>query len=45
VFIGALGDRENTLTSAAMLAAACSAVCVVVFWWALHLQFPLFQWG
>lgn len=45
VFIGALGDRENTLLSAALLASACALVCVVVFWWALQIQFPLFQWG
>ncbi len=45
VFISALGDRKNTLVSAAMLAAAISVVGVVVFWWALKVQFPLFQWG
>ncbi|MDR9227715.1 hypothetical protein FEP08_03250 [Burkholderia multivorans] len=45
VFISALGDRENTFGSALMLALAMVAVCVVVFWWALRLQFPLFRWG
>jgi len=45
VFIAALGDRDNTLASAALLALACATVCVVVFWWALQIQFPLFQWG
>jgi hypothetical protein len=45
VFISALGDRQNTLVSAAALAAAISVVSVVVFWWALKVQFPLFQWG
>jgi hypothetical protein len=45
VFISALGDRQNTLASAAVLAAAISVVSVVVFWWALKVQFPLFQWG
>jgi hypothetical protein len=45
VFIAALGDRQNTLRHAALLAAAMSVVCVVVFWWALQLQLPLFHWG
>ncbi|CAN7767664.1 tripartite tricarboxylate transporter TctB family protein [Caballeronia sp. LjRoot31] len=45
VFIAALGDRQNTLRSAAILALAMCAICVVVFWWALKLQFPLFAWG
>jgi hypothetical protein len=45
VFISALGDRGNTLISALLLAVAMSAVCVVVFWWLLQVQFPLFTWG
>ncbi len=45
VFISALGDRENTFGSALMLALAMVAICVVVFWWVLRLQFPLFRWG
>jgi hypothetical protein len=45
VFISALGDRQNTFKSAALLALAMCAVCAVVFWWALQVQFPLFQWG
>jgi hypothetical protein len=45
VFISALGDRDNTIRSASYLALAISAVCVVVFWWALKIQLPLFQWG
>lgn len=45
VFISALGDRRNSVQQAALLAAAISVVCVVVFWWALQLQFPLFAWG
>ncbi len=44
VFISALGDRQNTWKSATVLALAISAVCVIVFWWALQLQFPLFSW-
>jgi Tripartite tricarboxylate transporter TctB family len=45
VFISALGDRENNLKRAFALAAAMSVISVVVFWWALKLQFPLFTWG
>lgn len=45
VFISALGDRQNTVKSALVLAGAMCAICVVVFWWALKLQFPLLAWG
>jgi len=45
VFISALGDRQNTVKSALLLAAAIVAICLVVFWWALQMQFPLFGWG
>ncbi|QRX81086.1 tripartite tricarboxylate transporter TctB family protein [Glaciimonas sp. PAMC28666] len=45
VFIAAMGDRKNSLKSAFLLSSAMVAVCVVIFWWALKLQFPLFQWG
>ena len=45
VFISALGDRDNSWLNALLLAVAMSIVCVVVFWWALQLQFPLFTWG
>lgn len=45
VFISALGDRQNSLKNVTVLAAAMVVVCVVVFWWALQLQFPLFNWG
>ena len=45
VFISALGDRENTIKGALILSAAMCVICVVVFWWALQLQFPLFTWG
>lgn len=44
-FISALGDRTNTWRQALILALAMCAVAVVVFWWALQLQLPLFQWG
>lgn len=45
VFIAALGDRQNSVLGAAILALACVAIGVVVFWWALQMQFALFQWG
>jgi hypothetical protein len=45
VFISALGDRDNSVRAAFVLASAISAVSVVLFWWALQLQFPLFSWG
>lgn len=45
VFISALGDRNNSVLQAATLAAAMVAIGIVVFWWALQLQMPLFTWG
>jgi hypothetical protein len=45
VFICALGDRSNTITQAILLSLAMCIVAVIVFWWALQLQLPLFQWG
>jgi len=44
VFISALGDRENTIKGAFLLSLVIVAVSVVVFWWALDLQLPLFRW-
>jgi Tripartite tricarboxylate transporter TctB family len=45
VFISAFGDRKNSLLAAGVLAGAMTAICVVVFWWLLQVQFPLFRWG
>lgn len=45
VFIAALGDRKNNLRDAFLLAAAMCVVAVVVFWWLLQVQLPLFQWS
>lgn len=45
VFIAALGDRQNSWKNAFLLAAAMVVVCLIVFAWALQLQFPLFRWG
>ncbi|WP_343669645.1 tripartite tricarboxylate transporter TctB family protein [Paraburkholderia heleia] len=44
-FISAFGDRDNTWKSALALAAVITLISVVVFWWALQLQFPLLTWG
>jgi hypothetical protein len=43
VFISALGDRDNTLRGAFLIALAMTAISVVVFWWALQLQMPLLR--
>jgi hypothetical protein len=45
VFISALGDRTNTVKSALMLALVTLVIAIVIFWWALQLQLPLFTWG
>ena len=45
VFISALGDRQNSLRAALILAVSMSVVCLVVFWWLLQVQMPLFRWG
>jgi putative tricarboxylic transport membrane protein len=45
VFIAALGDRRNRPAAALALALAMSVVCVVVFWWLLRIELPLFRWG
>jgi hypothetical protein len=45
VFIAALGDRENTVRSAALLALGLTDAGVVVFHYGLHLLLPLFTWS
>ncbi len=45
VFVAALGDRKNTPAAAGALAAAMTLVCLVVFWWLLRIELPLFRWG
>jgi uncharacterized membrane protein YfcA len=45
VFLSALGDRKNTPKSAAILALTMSCAAVIIFYYGLHLQFPLFTWG
>ncbi|MBU6261044.1 MAG: tripartite tricarboxylate transporter TctB family protein [Burkholderiales bacterium] len=44
VFIAALGDRQNTLKSATLLALAMVAMAVIVFHYGLQLQLDLFAW-
>lgn len=45
VFVSSLGDRNNTPRQAFWLALGMVVIAVVVFWWALQLQFSLFRWG
>ena len=45
VFISAMGDRQHTWRTAALLALGVTILGVAVFSWALQLQFPLFRWG
>ena len=45
VFIAAMGDRKNSVRDAALLGSAITAVAVLIFHWAIGMQFPLFQWG
>ena len=44
VFVAALGDRDNSVRDAALLALALTLLGVVVFHFGLHLLLPLFQW-
>lgn len=45
VFIAAMGDRQNRLLDATLLSLVMTVVSVVVFWWGLRIQFPLFPWS
>ncbi len=45
VFISALGDTSNTPKSALILALGVTVFGMIVFSWALQLQFPMFRWG
>jgi putative Ca2+/H+ antiporter (TMEM165/GDT1 family) len=45
VFVSALGDREATAGSAALLGAGVTVVGGVLFLYLLHVPFPLLQWG
>lgn len=41
-FIAAMGDKRNTVLSAALLALGVLVVSLLIFSWGLGLQFPLF---
>ena len=45
VHLGAGRPAEHIPGGAWCWALATVVVAIVVFWWALQLQFPLFQWG
>jgi hypothetical protein len=45
VFISAMGDRENTYLSSGILAAVVTVFGVIVFYYGLSMQLPLFHWG
>jgi len=45
VFISAMGDRQNTWKSAALLGVAMVVFGVIVFHYGLKIQIDLFRWG
>jgi hypothetical protein len=45
VFISALADRDNNWKDALLLSIGVVLISIVVFWWLLQVQFPLFRWG
>lgn len=45
VFVAALGDRQNSLRDAALLALLMVAAGVLIFRFGLHIQLPLFTWS
>jgi len=45
VFVAALGDRQNSWKSAALLGLAMVGFGVIVFHFGLRVQLPLFAWG
>jgi putative tricarboxylic transport membrane protein len=45
VFVSALGDRQATLKSSAILAAGITVLGAVLFSYVLKVPFPLFRWG
>jgi hypothetical protein len=45
VFISALGDRQNSLRDAFLLACLIVAAGYLIFHWGLKLQFDTFSWG
>ena len=45
VLVAALADRRNGWRGTLVLAASMTLVSLVVFWWGLQVQFPLFTLG
>ena len=45
VFVSAMGDREGTVRTSAILAAVITVFGAAIFHFGLQLQLPLFQWG
>ena len=45
VFISSLGDRTHTLLTALALSVFVTIIGIIIFSWALELQFPMFRWG
>ena len=45
VLVAAAADRRNGWRGALLLAVAMAMVALVVFWWGLQVQFPLFTLG
>lgn len=45
VLVSALGDHNNSIKSAFWLAVGVTVFAVVVFHYAMQMQFPLFTWG
>ena len=45
VFVSALGDRTNTIASAAALALVMTVLGAIIFFWSLQLQIPLIRLG
>ena len=45
VFISALGDRTTSVKAAMLLSTGVTLAAVVIFHYALQMQFPLFRWS
>ena len=45
VFIAAMGDQDNSIRDAAVLAAVMVVIATLVFSYGLGLQLPLFRWA
>lgn len=45
VFVSALADRKNSITSTLALAGTVTGFAIIVFHYGLQIQFSLFTWG